>query len=204
MSKFKVLSKRQIVTILFSIILIVVAYATYSSNNSLIDVSNQIADIENYSESLGDVTLVSSQNVYSEENSISNENMMENNILEGEAEQEYNYFEETRLERDKMYSETLEVYEEILANDSIGADQKLLAKNEITAITNVKNGILVSENLIKVKGFEDVVIFVNDGIVTVIVKAEELEMQEIAQIQNIIVKQLGTELKNISITNREE
>lgn len=114
------------------------------------------------------------------------------------------YFEESRLERDKMYSETLEVYENILANDSITNEQKAIAENEITAITNIKSGILIAENLIKVKGFEDVVIFINDAKATVVVKAEKLEKEHIAQIQNIIVKQLNIDIANISITNREE
>lgn len=202
MTKIKILNKKQIIMIALSFILVIVAYATYNLDTPIIDVSNQIADIENYAESIGDVKLVSSQNVY-EENVIDNENMTDE-VMKKEEENQYNYFEESRLERDKMYSETLEVYEEILANDSIGADQKLVAKNEITAITNVKNGILIAENLIKVKGFEDVVIFINDGMGTVVVKSSELELQEIAQIQNIIIKQLGIELNNISITNREE
>ena len=173
------------------------------------DVSNQISDIGNYSESFGDVELVSSQNTYPE-NEVSAENI--NNIDNNETAENIknteedilnNYFEESRLERDKMYSETLEVYENILANDSITNEQKAIAENEITEITNIKSGILIAENLIKVKGFEDVVIFINDAKATVIVKSNKLKKEEIAQIQNIIVNQLGIEINNISISNRE-
>ena len=174
------------------------------------DVSNQIADIGNYSESFGDVELVSSQNTYPEnEVSVENINNIDNNetaenIKNTEEDILNNYFEESRLERDKMYSETLEVYENILANDSITNEQKAIAENEITEITNIKSGILIAENLIKVKGFEDVVIFINDAKATVIVKSNKLKKEEIAQIQNIIVNQLGIEINNISISNREK
>lgn len=202
-------------------------YLTYNYNG--IDVSNQIADIENYSETLGDVQLVSTQNVYSENNVVSEVNDANSNTIinnntndnnsnsnsssttpedlddnENNESSQNSYFEESRFERDKMYSEMLEVYENILANDSITNEQKAIAENEITAITNIKSGILISENLIKVKGFEDVVIFVNDAKATVVVKAESLKEEHIAQIQNIIVKQLNIDISDISITSREE
>lgn len=103
-----------------------------------------------------------------------------------------------------MYSETLEVYENILSNESITNEQKSIAENEITEITNVRSGILIAENLIKVKGFEDVVIFINDAKATVIVKSDKLKEEEIAQIQNIITNQLMIDINNISISNREK
>ena len=198
-----------------------------------VDVSNQIADIENYSESFGDVELVSTQNTYTldEKNDINNGNTNEN-LNKGNSENtkntssnseknnindntkdtdsnrsnninENDYFEESRLERDKMYSETLEVYENILSNDSITNEQKVIAENEITEITNIKSGILIAENLIKVKGFEDVVIFINDAKATVIVKSDKLKKEEIAQIQNIIINQLMIDINDISISSRE-
>ena len=56
--------------------------------------------------------------------------------------------------------------------------------------------------LIKVKGIDDVVIFVNDQSVSVIVKAKELKQEQIAQIQNIITRELGINIDNIHISNK--
>ena len=67
----------------------------------------------------------------------------------------------------------------------------------------IKSGILIAENLIKVKGFEDVVIFINDAKATVIVKSDKLKKEEIAQIQNIIINQLMIDINDISISSRE-
>lgn len=213
--KIKFLEKKQIMIISISIVLVFLGYFAYLNNDNLIDnnIANQIADVSNNSERLGDVELVSTQNIYEEniatneaigkeENEINNTNNIKNEKV-NETKKD-NYFEESRLERDKMYSETIEVYENILANDSISEDQKVIAENEIAAITNVKNGIVVAENLIKVKGFEDVVIFINDATATVVVKIDTLKKNHIAQIQNIITKQLSIEIKDISITNKYE
>ena len=65
-----------------------------------------------------------------------------------------------------------------------------------------KNSIMIAENLIKVKGFEDLIIFVNGENVSIIVKADKLEEKDIAQIQNIITRELGASVENINISNK--
>lgn len=112
-----------------------------------------------------------------------------------------NYFVKTRLERDNMYSRMLESYEEIVNNDKISSEQKAVAIQEISNINNYKNGIMISENLIKNKGFEDVVILINNNTVSVVVKKDNLYETDIVKIQNIIETKLGFEAKNISISN---
>ena len=61
---------------------------------------------------------------------------------------------------------------------------------------------MISENLIKNKGFEDVIILVNSGNVNVVVKSGKLNQEEISKIQNIIQRELNVEFSNISITNK--
>ena len=61
---------------------------------------------------------------------------------------------------------------------------------------------MICENLIKTKGIEDVVIFVNDKSISVIVKADKLENDTIAQIQNIIAREMDAEIENIHISNK--
>ena len=52
------------------------------------------------------------------------------------------------------------------------------------------------------KGFEDVVVFKNISGVSVIVKSDVLTKEQVAQIQNIIERELQVESKNINITNK--
>ena len=58
------------------------------------------------------------------------------------------------------------------------------------------------ENLIIAKGFEDVVIFVNEQSVSVVVKISELKQEEVAQIQNIVSRELNVEAEKIHISNK--
>ena len=112
-----------------------------------------------------------------------------------------NYFTQTRLERETMYSQMLEAYEKILQNESIPADQKSIASNEIKNINDRKNAISIVENLIKTKGFEDAVLLINDNNVNVMVKSKEnLKTEQVAQITNIVSRELKAEIENIHIS----
>lgn len=101
-----------------------------------------------------------------------------------------------------MYSQTLDTYQKIINNENISEDQKSIAQEEISKINKEKNSIMIAENLIKVKGFEDLIIFVNGENVSIIVKADKLEEKDIAQIQNIITRELGASIENINISNK--
>ena len=110
------------------------------------------------------------------------------------------YFTRSKLERETMYSQMLETYTKILENGNISSEQKDIAENEIKNINDTKNAIMIAENLLATKGFENVVIFVNSPSVNVVVKKENLETEDIAQIQNIVQRELNTDIENIHIT----
>lgn len=112
------------------------------------------------------------------------------------------YFEASKLEREKMYSQMLETYQKLLESTSISEEQKAISEQEITKINQTKNAIMIAENLLSTKGFEESVIFVNDISVSVVVKASELKQEQIAQIQNIISRELKVDLSNIHISNK--
>lgn len=109
------------------------------------------------------------------------------------------YFTSSKLERDNMYSQMLENYQKMLNNTNISEDQKSIASQEIKNISNIKNSIMICENLITTKGFENVVIFVNGDSVNVVVKSDKLTQEQVAQIQNIITREINTEIENIHI-----
>ena len=125
-----------------------------------------------------------------------------NNIETVNTINESDYFQETRLEREKMYSEMIETYEKLIKSEVTPNDQKAISAQEISNITNIKNGIMISENLIKNKGFEDVIILVNNDTASVVVKSYNLNQEQISKIQNIIHRELKIEIKNINISNK--
>ena len=113
-----------------------------------------------------------------------------------------NYYAKSKLERDSMYSQMLETYEKILNSSNSLETQKQSAAQEITKINTIKNSIMICENLIKTKGFENCVVFVNEGSVSVIIGANSLKQEEIAQIQNIISRELNVKIENIHISTK--
>jgi stage III sporulation protein AH len=103
-------------------------------------------------------------------------------------------FSELRLERDNMYSKSLETYQKIV-DSGISNDQKAIAIQEIEKINTVQNEIKIAEELIKLKDFEDVIIYKNDDSVSVIVRCAALSTSQVAQIQNIVSRELAVDVR---------
>ena len=195
-------NQKQILLCVIAITFIVLGTINLNSNvknEEFAEGMLEVASRNVLEENLGDVELVSSAAIVENESldSTSDEQMIEEIKSEDD-----NYFEETKLERNRMYSESIEIYQNILKNSELKEDQKLIATNEITKLTNMKNGILVCENLIKNKGMDDVVILENNGIINVVVKSSYLKKEEVSQIQNIIERHLNVDVQNISITRK--
>lgn len=112
------------------------------------------------------------------------------------------YFTKSRLDRDTMYSQMIESYQKILEKTTISESQRGIAQKEITKINEQKNAIMITENLMKTKGFEDLIIFINDSSINVIVKGKKLKPEQIAQIQNIITRELKAKIENIHISTK--
>ena len=110
------------------------------------------------------------------------------------------YFTRSKLERETMYSQMLETYTGILENEKISSEQKDIAENEIKNINDTKNAIMIVENLFETKGFENAIVFVNSPSVNVVIKKDNLSAEEVAQIQNIVQRELKTDIENIHIT----
>lgn len=165
---------------------------------------NEIQDIVNNNDLNDSVIEKNDKNVSENITESSTTETSSNNIesVNKDKQLNNNYFTQSRLDRDTMYSQTLDTYQKIIENESISADQKAIAQKEISKINEQKNSIMIAENLIKVKGFEDLIIFINGENVSVIVKSDKLEEKEIAQIQNIVTRELGVKIENINISNK--
>lgn len=154
----------------------------------------------NVEENTSNNTQQTNENKESEDNTKTNETA-DNNTVQTSVKTD-DYFEASKLEREKMYSQMLETYQKLLESTSISGEQKAISEQEITKINQTKNAIMIAENLLSTKGFENAVIFVNDISVSVVVKADELKQEQIAQIQNIISRELKVDLSNIHISNK--
>lgn len=196
MKKIAIIKKKEVLLGLLAIFFMIVGFISYNpiANKEY----SKIADVTNYSETkLGEATLVSSNEVVE---NVADENQTSENTITENVQKDY--FLEARMNRDSIYSESLETYEKLLESSSVTNDQKAIAQNEISNITNEKKTIQSTESLIKMKGFEDVVIFKNSESVSVVVKSDVLLPEQVAQIQNIVEREFKINGKNINITNK--
>ena len=182
-----------------ALMLVTAGYWAYLSNESktleTVNLGNQDTT-NNVDENLGDATLVNSNEVKEQK-----QNQEQNQEQEQKTEQEpvNDYFQESKLSRDTMYSQTLETYKEMLNNSNVSEEQKAIITQEITNVNKEKNAIMVCENLITTKGFNKCVIFVNVDSISVVVGKEKIETDEIAQIQNIVSREMNAKVENIHI-----
>ena len=212
----KLLKKNQVIIYTIAVLLMVAGYLNYSTNTgeALEASANEVANTAN----IGDARLVSTdpvdknaanelQNTINVTNT-SNTNTTAENITNNTTTQTSStvstddYFAKSKLERDTMYSQMLETYENVLNSDNSLETQKQSATEEITKINNTKNSIMVCENLLKTKGFDSSVIFVNGNSISVIIGADELTQEEIAQVQNIISREMSADIQNIHISTK--
>lgn len=226
----KILKRNQIIIIVIALMLVTAGYLNYTTNQEGAVPTSTNTEAETDIASIGDAKLVSSNGVeegINEEALVSNgeegkEKVQETAVVENDLEktntntnntntsittsttskETKEYFSSSRLSRETMYSQMLESYRKILENETISETQKSIAQTEIKNINDIKNKIMICENLIKTKGIEDLVIFVNDKSISVVVRTDKLEQEQIAQIQNIIEREMQTEISNIHISNK--
>lgn len=207
----KLLKKNQVIIYVIAVMLMVAGYLNYTTRTG--DETVQASSFLNEAETntnIGDARLVSSEAV--EENKVENQisenttnttNSTEENLIQETSNNVTDdYFAKSKLERDTMYSQMIETYENILNSTNATETQKQSATTEITKINNIKNSIMICENLLKTKGFEDSVIFVNDESISIIIGAQELKEEEIAQVQNIISREMKADIENIHISTK--
>lgn len=213
----KLLKKNQVIIYVIVLMLMAVAYLNYTTQTGeqSVEASMQMeARDDSNTSNIGDATLVSSNDISTDNetnNNILNTNTT--NIIENEtttnttqtnsvATTTDDYFTKSKLERDTMYSQMLETYENVLNSSNSLETQKQSATDEIKNINDTKNSIMICENLIQTKGFENSVIFVNGDSISVVIKSDEMTQEEVAQVQNIISREMNAEIENIHISTK--
>lgn len=224
------LKKNQVIIYVIALMLVTAGYLNYTTNTAEQVSAQTTMEMEANDDmqiaDIGDATLVNSEAV--SENEVT-ENTTENtSSTNGNTTQEANgnvtqstnttenntatqtsaavttdeYFTKSKLERDTMYSQMIESYENVLNSSNSLETQKQSATEEIKKINDTKNSIMICENLISTKEFTNNIIFVNGDSISVIIGVEQLQQEEVAQIQNIISRELHAEIENIHISTK--
>lgn len=202
LKKFK---KSEIAIYAISLMLVAAGYFNYSTFNQKTEetYSEDVGNISEQYANVGDAVLVSNNETENVTDENTKTTTSSSETTETKTENETDYYANAKLNRDKMYAEMISNYEKIINNQNASEAQKSIATQEIAKINNTKNAIMISENLIGTKGFNNCVILVNDGSVNVVVNVQGgLNKENVAKLQNIVSRELKVEIDNIHITEK--
>lgn len=139
---------------------------------------SEVADISDEDTAGETAEQVDSENVASKENA--GEAVLVNNTVKGD------YFESAKLSREQTRAKNKETLLKLVNSKTASDAQKEKAMNEIVAMTAVNEKETATENLLAAKGFDETVVTIVNDSVDVIVNAEELTEQQIAQIEDVV------------------
>lgn len=156
-------------------------------------------------QNLGQTVYVNGKDSYTYENvSIYSEDEQSTSTIQNNIESinEDDSISVFRYDRDNMYSELSENYSNIISNSNSSKEQVSEYQKKLDSLIQEKNLITMVENVIKSKGIEDIVIIPtsNENINVILKTSQEISDDKMAQIQQIVVDQLGIDANKLSIT----
>ena len=114
-----------------------------------------------------------------------------------------NFYSTYRTDRENTRLQEIQHYDEIIASASASEESKADAEEKKLALITQMEKELVTEGIIRGKGFEDVVITTSNSNINVFIKASELTESEVAQITSVVTTQMNVEIDKIIIIPSE-
>lgn len=180
-----ILKKKHVLAVILGIMLLLAGYVNYS--NDVIDVSGEIVDNSGEAEYVVNLKDNLSTIGESEDASMSDA-----------------YFVSARLEKEETYEKQMNTHKEIMYDEKSTVTAKSEAQLKLNQIVDKISKEMAIEKLIEAKGFQEVLAIINDENVNVIVKTDEdLSVAQIAQIQNIVMREANSEAEDIHIVTKK-
>jgi len=177
--------KKQLVLSVLVLALSVAVYLNWQFSNSggTLDIGDSIWTGGNY----GEAEYVSADSGGEESNS------------EVIASKDSTYFNTAKTNRTKSRDEALDALQTALKDTTITSEEKKSLTNSLSYLVSSIEKESKIESLIKAKGIEDSIVFINNEKCDVVIKAENTTAQLINQIKEIIVRESKIAAENISI-----
>ena len=112
------------------------------------------------------------------------------------------FFDIYRSERDSVRTQELAYLDAIVAQGGDQATMSEAQKQKMTLVGCMESE-LNTENLIRAKGFEEVIVSMHNGSVNVIVDADALTDEQVAQILDIVLRETGETAENIKVSTAQ-
>ena len=110
------------------------------------------------------------------------------------------YFANARLNQQKANQDATETIQTMLKDNKLTPEQKEAATNQALELAKCVQAQAQAESIIKAKGFEDCVVYMDTEKANVVVKSAELTAAQAAQIKGALLSVANIKADNITIT----
>lgn len=111
-----------------------------------------------------------------------------------------NFTTNARLVREQRRAQSKETLMAIIDNQELAEEQKQSAVETLVNLTTIAEKENAAELLLEAKGFADPIVNISENEVDVVINASSVTDQQIAQIEDIVMRKTGYEVENITIT----
>lgn len=147
-------------------------------------ISEQVTTSDGEHENLGEATYVDAN---------------QDESVETSKKADSEYFENARLTRENTHKDAVKELEEIINNESLDEKSKIEAVNTAAKLAETMENEQKLENLIKAKGFDEVLVIIGDDQISVVVQTEGLTDNQAAIIKDLVVSQMNVSSSAIKI-----
>ena len=111
-----------------------------------------------------------------------------------------NFTNNARLVREQRRAQSKETLMAIIDNSSLSEEQKQSAVETLVNLTTIAEKENAAELLLEAKGFADPIVNISEEEVDVVINATSVTERQIAQIEDIVTRKTGYDVKDITIT----
>ena len=111
-----------------------------------------------------------------------------------------NFTTNARLVREQRRAQSKETLMAIIDNEELSEEQKQGAVETLVNLTTIAEKENAAELLLEAKGFADPIVNISENEVDVVINATSVTDQQIAQIEDIVMRKTGYEIEDITIT----
>lgn len=200
----RLLKKNQIIVTALAVLIAVAGYLKYTSDNDAFHKDSQAANNDVYDEVYKGDTLLTG------EGDIESQDEPEETTMEPGAAVLTNqstftdYMVQARLDREQVRSQNIEKLQKIIDNSELSDSEKEAAVSSMVQINNNVEMENTITELLNAKGYENILVTISENQADVIIPDSELNNNAKTQIENVVKRKTGFDVKDITITPAKE
>ncbi len=197
---------RGFVVLTLAAMLVVVGTVNYQlSKKSLLETSNEFIAYEQAqlekNEDNEEVAVVDSNVSEVEEKAVETSKEIKAELTSEKNMKKATYILDMKMTREKQRNELTQELNEMINNPSTSEETRKEASQMKLQIVKDQETELRVENLLSTKGFENSLVYINEGKVNVVVSEEKLEKADAAKIFDLVAEEAQVAYENIKLSN---